>query len=219
MTPVWRRPIWLLGHLVALTAVLLFVRAGVWQLDRLDEKKMRNEVIARKDGRALDVLDVDPSEARYQRVAASGTFDASGQVVVPFQSYAGTVGAHAVTPLVLADGTAVLVNRGWFPDEGSAERAAPPAGDVTVEGVLLESQTRRNGLRVARIQEGYDRELFPLWLSQTAPEPNAEYPILLDPPARDEGPHLAYAIQWFLFAGVVLVGYPILLRRRMRADR
>ena len=216
--PVWRRPIWLLGHVVALAAVLSFVRLGLWQLDRLDEKRARNEVIAaRMDGDAIDVLDVRPASARYQRVTASGSFDAAGQVIVPYQSYKGTVGSHLVTPLVLEDGSAVLVNRGWVPDDEAAG-SKPPPGEVTVEGVLLTSQSRRNAVNVERIQEGYDVELFPLWVSQTAPPPDGDYPVRLDPPARDEGPHRSYAIQWFLFAGVVVVGYPILLRKRTRAE-
>ena len=52
--------------------------------------------------------------------------------------------------------------------------------------------------------------------AQSAPEADGDYPIRLDPPARDEGPHLSYAVQWFLFSGVVIVGYPLLLRRRAR---
>ena len=218
-TPVWRRPIWLLGHVIAIAAVLSFARLGLWQLDRLEEKRDRNEVIAvRMDGPAMDVLDVSPASARYQHVTATGTFDAAGQVIVPYQSYQGTVGSHLVTPLVLDDGTAVLVNRGWVPNEVAADDPAPPTGEVTVEGVLLESQSRRNAVNVGRIQEKYDVELFPLWLSQTEPAPDGDYPVRLDPPPRDEGPHRSYAVQWFLFAGVVVVGYPILLRKRMRGE-
>jgi cytochrome oxidase assembly protein ShyY1 len=93
------------------------------------------------------------------------------------------------------------------------ETTPPPEGEVTVEGVLRRSGSARTSVDV----EGFDTslDLFPLYLQQTAPEPPGDYPVLLDPPPRDEGPHLSYAIQWFLFAGVVLVGYPILLRKRM----
>ena len=224
-TPFWRRPIWLLGHVIALTAVVLFVRLGFWQLDRLDEKRARNDVIAaRTDGPPVDVVDVDPGVAEYQHVTAAGTFDGAGEVVVRYQSLQGSVGRHVVTPLVLSDGRAVLVNRGWIPDH--LDVPPPPAGEVAVEGTLLESRTSGprnpddgvltvlNRLDVARVQQQSDRELVPLWLSQTAPSPDDDFPIRLPPPARDEGPHLSYAGQWFLFAGVVGVGYPLLLRRR-----
>ena len=213
-TPVWRRPIWLLGHVIAITAVLAFARLGVWQLDRLEEKRDRNRVIAeRSDGPAMDVADVDWDRAEYQHVTATGTFAAEDDHLIPYRSYRGTVGSHAVTPLVLDDGTAVLVLRGWVPDES----AAPPDGEVTVEGVLRRSGSARTSVDVGELEDSLDRDLAPLYLQQLAPDPPGDYPVLLDPPARDEGPHLSYAMQWFLFTGVVLVGYPLLLRKRMSA--
>jgi cytochrome oxidase assembly protein ShyY1 len=206
-TPFWRRPIWILGHVIALTAVVLFVRLGLWQLDRLDDKRDRNrEIAARSDGPAVDIGEVEIDEGRYQHVTATGTFDAAAEVLLPFRSYEGSVGSHAVTPLVLDDGTVVLVNRGWVPDVTTPA----PGGEVTVEGILLTSGDRRTSVDVDDIDPG----AFPLWLLQTAPAPDGDYPVRLPAPARDEGPHQSYAVQWFLFAGVVLVGYPILLRRR-----
>lgn len=213
--PVWRRPIWLLGHLIALVAVVSFVRLGVWQIDRLHEKQARNRAIAeRADGPAvdLDAVDLDDDGAKYQHVTVTGVFAADDDVLIPYRSYEGTVGSQEVTPLVLADGSALLVNRGWVPDDAST----PPDGEVTIEGLLLTSGARRTGVDVDGIAEEIDRPLLPMWLQQTAPDPAGDYPILLEPPARDEGPHRSYAIQWFLFAVVVLVGYPVLLRRRMR---
>lgn len=211
-TPVWRRPIWLLGHVIALAAVVAFARLGLWQLDRLEEKKDRNRVIAeRSDGPAIDLGDVDWERAQYQHVTATGRFETAEDRLIPYRSYKGTVGSHAVTPLVLEDGSAVLVLRGWVPDETTT----PPAGEVTIEGVLRQSGSARASVDVEGFEDTLDRDLLPLYLQQSAPEPPGDYPVLLDPPARDEGPHLSYAMQWFLFAGVVLVGYPILLRKRM----
>lgn len=214
-TPLWRRPIWLLGHVVALAAVLGFVRAGIWQLDRLEEKKERNRIIAaRADGAPVPIEDVSSEEGAYQRVTATGTFDAAHDQLLPQRSYEGSVGSHAVTPLVLASGRTVLVNRGWTPNTP----VPPPAGEVTVEGLLLASQTSRVGVNTDRLSDEMGVALLPLWLSQSSPPPDGDYPIRLPAPARDEGPHLSYAIQWFLFTGVVLVGYPILLRRRSRSE-
>lgn len=232
-SPFWRRPIWLLGHAIALTAVVLFVRLSFWQLDRHDERRERNAVIAaRADGPPVDVLGVDLDTGEFRRVTATGTFDADGEVLIRNRSLQGTVGFHVVTPLDLADGRSVLVNRGWIPTDLERRPPGPPPGTVTVEGILLASQRRGLGPRdavdgrlailnrvdVARIQQQTRRPLIPLWLSQTAPpaEGAGGYPIRLDPPARDAGPHLSYAGQWLLFALVVGVGYPLLLRRRAR---
>ena len=233
MTPLWRRPIWLLGHLVALVAVVSFVRLGVWQLDRLDEKQARNRLIAaRTDGPAIDIEDVDLDVAEYQKVRARGRFAPAEQVLIRNRSYQGAVGYHVVTPLVLDDGRTVLVNRGWAPLDSSAQRAlTPELEELTVEGILRETETRGrvgprdpasgelevlNRVDVERVQEQSDRRLLPLWLQLVEPAPpQGELPLVLPPPPRDEGPHRSYAIQWFLFATVVGVGYPILLRRRV----
>lgn len=192
--------------------MLAFARLGLWQLDRLEERQARNRVIAeRSDGPAIDLGDVDVERAEYQHVTATGTFATEDDQLLPYRSYQGTVGSHAVTPLVLDDGSAVLVLRGWVPDTATP----PPDGEVTIEGVLRSSGSRRTSVDVDGFASTLDRDLFPLYLQQLAPEPAGDYPVLLDPPARDEGPHLSYAMQWFLFTGVVLVGYPLLLRKRM----
>jgi surfeit locus 1 family protein len=234
MTPFWRRPIWILGHLVALTAVLVFVRCGIWQIDRLHQKQARNRLIAeRSDGPAVDIDTVPIDRARYQRVRVTGQFDDADHVVIRNRAFEGTNGLHLVTPFVRSDGSVVLVLRGWI---GSDDEAPPsPPGTRTIEGLLLQTQTRRfgpkdpatgrlavlNRLDVQRIaQQLPGRRVYPLYLQLTKPAPprNTE-PNIVDPPARDEGPHRSYAIQWFLFAGVVLVGYPLLMRRRAREER
>jgi len=213
--PFWRRPIWILGHVIALSACVLFVRLGLWQLDRLEEKKDRNRIIAaRADGPADDILAVPADEAEYAHVTATGTFEVDQETLIGFRSYEGSVGSHVVTPMALGDGIVVLVNRGWIPD--GTDPPPPPRGEVTVEGLLRASQDKRFGVDVEEIASSVDGDVLPMWLAQAAPPPDGDYPIRLDPPARDEGPHLSYAIQWFLFTGVVVVGYPLLLRKRAR---
>ena len=234
MTPFWRRPIWVLGHVIALAAVVSFVRLGFWQLDRLEEKKDRNRIIAaRSDGPPVDVLEVDLRQGEYQHVTATGRFDTDDEVLIRNRGFSGTIGQHVVTPFVLDDGRAVLVNRGWIGIEDDVP--PPPDGELEIEGLLLATQTRGsvgprdpadgeldvlNRIDVARIQQQTDLELLPLHLQLQAPvPPDGELPLALPPPARDEGPHLSYAAQWFLFSGVVLVGYPLLMRRRARDQR
>lgn len=230
MTPFWRRPIWILGHLIALTAVVMFVRAGFWQIDRLHEKQARNHLqAARSDGPAVDLATVDPAQAQYQHVRATGRFGEADQVLIRNRAFEGTNGSHVVTPLVLDDGTAVLVNRGWIGVDDAPP--PPPAGEVTIEGLLLQTQEHHigpkdpptgtldvlNRIDVERVQQQVDTTLYPLFLQQTAPEtPDGDLPLLIDRPPRDEGAHRSYAMQWFLFATVVTVGYPLLMRRRGR---
>jgi len=231
-TPLWRRPIWILGHVVALTACVLFVRLGLWQLDRLDEKQARNEVIAaRADAATVDALTVlGDDDAEYRHVTATGEYDDDGTVTIRNRSLQGTVGRHVVTPLVLEDGSWLYVNRGWIGVEGGVPDAPP--GAVTEEGLLRATEergsigprdpadgvlTELNRIDLERLQQQAPEgvEVQPQWLHLLSSQQDS--PIPLDPPSRDEGPHLSYAIQWFLFTGVVGIGYPILLRRRMQS--
>lgn len=74
-----------------------------------------------------------------------------------------------------------------------------------------------------RFGEQLDYEIFPVLVqlvTQTPPQPGP-LPAPVEPPALSEGPHLGYAVQWFIFAVIAMVGYPLILRRvaRTRANR
>lgn len=138
-------------------------------------------------------------------------------------------------------GRALLVERGWVPydmDRVPVEAALPPAGSVTVRGELHAPQTPPTGalaglaardpaegeltqtfyVDVERLQPQIAHELLPAYLtlrSQTPPTAGA-LPRPLPEPVFDEGPHLGYAIQWFAFAVVGVVGYFFLLRSVLR---
>jgi surfeit locus 1 family protein len=127
----------------------------------------------------------------------------------------------------------VIVDRGWVPidmDAPGQEGAAPPAGEVVVHGVLRKTEVRgRFGpteapeglleqiarVDIARLNEQTTSELLPVYIELTDQDPpqSVEYPVIVPLPQPTEGPHRGYAVQWFLFTVVVIVGYPILLRR------
>jgi surfeit locus 1 family protein len=133
-----------------------------------------------------------------------------------------------ITPLVLADGRAVLVNRGWVPLEMDAVPvpADPPVGEVTISGWLRLTRIRQSGgatepegrltqiarVDINRLQQQMPFELLPVYLS--ADEAEVLLPIAVARPVTtDEGPHLLYAIEWFSFTLISVVGYFFLLRR------
>ena len=139
------RPGWLLTHVLVLVAVVVMVNLGFWQLSRLDEKRDRNDlVVARQDEPAVpveEVLSPESSEAEvedlvYRPVTATGTYLVEEQVLVRNRSYEGAPGSWVLTPLLLDDGTAVVVSRGWVPIESDLDRSAPPTGEDTVEGFV-----------------------------------------------------------------------------------
>jgi surfeit locus 1 family protein len=181
----------------------------------------------------------DPSAVVYRRVRVRGTYDAGREVLVRNRALDGAPGEWILTPLVTGPGRAVVVNRGWVPfdTKGRVVRAeaAPPRGPVTVVGLLLPTQRRgRLGPRdpatgtlselnrpdLDRLRAQLPYEIYPAYveLSSQQPAQSQGLPRLIPPPELGEGPHLSYAIQWFSFAAIGLIGWPVLVRRRAGTD-
>ena len=232
------QPRWLVAHTVVLAVVLLFVFLGFWQLRRHDERVGLNEVgESRLDAPAEDIGELlagnEIGALQYRRVTASGEYAFEHQVLIRSQIYRGTAGFHVVTPLLLDNDTAVLVNRGWVPldfERLPSGEVRSPAGQVTIEAWVELSQERPplgpedppegvigtlNRVDVDRIAQQIPVALVGFYVVETG-EQGQDLPVPLNPPAfDDDGPHLAYAIQWFGFAAVGLVGYFFLARRRL----
>lgn len=120
---------------VAVLASSIFVRLGVWQLDRLAERRARNA-----DHAALTTLPpLEVSEASrvpptdsllWRRVRLTGTLDFENEIIIRARAAYGSPGVYVVTPLRFEGGPAVLVLRGWLPaaDGLSADVAAARPG-------------------------------------------------------------------------------------------
>ena len=186
----------------------------------------------------------DPGRLVYRRVVARGRYLPESGFVLRGRVEYGSPGVHLATPLLLEGGSAVLlVNRGWVPaPDGAtpAQLAAPPAGLVNVEGILQRvpvTQDRGGRSVSARGDTTYRRldlavvrgrllhPVLPMYLqvlgdTGAAARAARTLPVAVPPPPLDEGPHLGYAIQWFSFALIGVVGLFILLRRdgRSRPD-
>ncbi|HEX6946081.1 MAG TPA: SURF1 family protein [Acidimicrobiia bacterium] len=228
---------------MALLAVA-FVLLGFWQLDRHSQVRDANDEGRRRLAgepvsleEALDAADGDYESIRYTRVAVTGVYAPDDEVLIRSRVHP-TLGAgfHVVTPLILEDGSAVLVNRGWVPldmDTPPVAEAAPEPGELTVTGWVEPTQVRSafgpadpaegrlqrmNRIDVPRIARQLDYPVAPVYLvaegvGEGLPEP-------VPPPTFDDlGPHLSYAIQWFAFAVIGLVGYGFLMRNRLRQTR
>ena len=237
-----RQPKWIVSHLFVLVLVLAMVAAGLWQLERRQDKRDRNVLIVERQDEPVAPVDliVDAraptaigDDIRFRRATATGTYDGAAEVLVRNRSFDEAPGSWVLTPLVLDDGTVLVVNRGWVPLTGEQElsaEAAPPDGRVQVEGLLEVSQSRGgfgptdpsgevldtlSRVDLDRYQEQVDGDLFPVWLQLESQEPAvAATPTPVRPDELDDGPHLSYAVQWGVFATIALVGYPLILRRR-----
>jgi cytochrome oxidase assembly protein ShyY1 len=211
---------------------------GDWQLHRLAHRHERNDLIRTNlahapvtPDRLLRVGTAPPESAQWRRVRATGHWDSSHQLLVRLRPFEGDVGFYVLTPLVTDAGPAVLVNRGWVPagaGGASVPRvAAPGTTDVTVTGRLRPSEDPATGAapptgQITRIDvPGLARRLpydvYGGFLELTRQDPpavrSASAPRLIPAPQPSEGPHLAYAVQWALFACMALGGYVVLARR------
>lgn len=232
-----RQPRWLIAVLVVLVLAAVFTRLGLWQLDRLEERRAGNALAQERletDPIPLDDLlagdPIDLNALQYRTVVVDGEFDPTEEVLIRSQVELGQAGFHVITPLVTGETEAVLVNRGWVPLTMDAPPVAaePPGGSVSIEGWVHLTQTRPplgseepqgdldvlNRVDIGRISEQVPYELASVYVVDVG-ERSDELPIpVAQPDFTDEGPHLAYAIQWFGFALVGVVGFYFLLRRK-----
>lgn len=239
------KPKWILSHLLVLILVVSMIGAMFWQISRLHEKQARNaKVEARTDEPEVDVASlVEPGQYdrakgfEFRRVTATGTYRADQQVLVRSRSRNGAPGSWVLTPLVLANGDAVTVNRGWIPNSGQLQsvpaRYAPATGTVTVTGLARRTESRGSfGSRdpasgiltdlaradLKRLDQQVPEDLLPIYvqLETQDPEITDADPTPVPMPELDEGPHLSYAIQWAIFSTIAIVGYALILRRKAR---
>lgn len=246
--PFWLQRKWLVGHVLVVVLVVSFVNFGFWQLRRLDEKRTLNAAIEARSSLPVqsvgDVVDPDATSGDvdglvYRRASAVGTYDADASVLVRSRSLEGRPGFHVLTPLLTDDGAALVVNRGFAPftiEPAEALAATrPPSGEVEVSGLLLANQERQGigptdpprgvldeiaRVDLDRLQAQYEVDLYPLYLQLSSQvPPSGDLPVVLPEPEQSEGNHLAYAVQWFVFAAVGAGGWPVLLRNTARERR
>jgi cytochrome oxidase assembly protein ShyY1 len=220
---------------VAVVVAAACVALGSWQLRRLhDRRELNARILARGSAAPVSIEGTSlPAGARaFARASATGTYDTEREVLVYGRDLNGQPGSDVVTPLLLPDGGAVLVLRGWVPfaiQEAPVAEATPPAGEVTVNGTILpdegdgSNRPDENGVVRTVDVEGiastvpYDVAPLPLRLTHQTPAQPGALPRPEPPPQLSEGPHLSYAIQWFSFATIALVGGLILVRRDRHA--
>lgn len=235
---------WVCLTLVTLALIPAMIKLGFWQFHRHEHRVAQNELIAANlRAKPAPVTEVTspghqvPRADFWRTVTATGAYDSAHEVVVRMRTSADDkVGFHVVTPLVLADGRVVLVNRGWVPG-GDDPRAYPPvpaapSGEVTVTGRLKADETSggsgikdRKGLpdrqvmliNSAQQAEYLGRPVLGGYLELDGPAPSGGSPEAVPEPDHDSiGPHMAYAVQWWLFAAAVPVGWLVLVRREKR---
>lgn len=183
--------------------------------------------------------DSDLAAMEYRAVSARGEYDYENQVALRNFYNEGVYGYHLLTPLRLDDGRAVLVDRGWIPSEGneapSAWKRYTEAAPVQVQGVmrlgvakipfganpdptLAPDQARLqfwNFVNIERLAAQISYPILPVYIQPDLDPNDTEPPIAQQPIIElTEGPHFGYALQWFAFAAILLIGYPFFVRKQ-----
>ena len=226
----WSTVLFVLG---AVCAAALFVGLGFWQLDRLDQRRGRNAIIAariRFSPIDLARLAGDTSVTHYRRVRVSGHPDFDRDLALTLRGHSGSPGVDVLTPVLVAGSdSAILVNRGWVyaPDGMTTDLSKTRESDTTFHGYVEEFESgtgdsvRLNGIRrpnyagIARVLPYPIRRFYIVATSDSAAASGRPV-VRLAPPVLDDGPHLSYAFQWFSFAVIALVGGGFVTARSMQ---
>ena len=238
---------WWWTTLLVLAGIGLTIRLGIWQIDRYNENKaFADHLTAMQAAAPLTVSGTagppDLTGMEYRAILATGTFDFGRQIAVRnqiwAQSWGNATGYILVTPLVFQDGSAILVDRGWIPEEDDTPaswRQFDQPGLVTVSGIirlparpeiggvpdptLSPGQTSLefwNLIDIPRLQKQIPYPILPVYLEQ-APDPNQDqmpYRLLPEPDLSASDTNEGYAAMWFCFTGLLFFGYPVYLRRQ-----
>lgn len=223
---------------ICLAAAAVFIRLGIWQHARLQERRAANA--AALQARALDPVSLGIASWRVtdqQRVEAAGTWDSAHQMLIRGRVMGGVPGVVVVTPLLRGSiDSAVLVIRGFVPAADGI--SLPPGdanyvmGDARVSGLASRladykddgQPLERNGIMTWRaLDAGAIRARLPYPVSgivirQAGDSAQRGFPRALPPEPLDDGPHWSYMMQWFGFAAVAVVT-GLVVAGRHRAPR
>jgi len=225
-----KEPLALFKSLIALLLVIFCLWGSQWQYHRGVDRHARNAVIEERIAQSpIALTSVTGTLANYewQPVSTSGSFNKEKQILLRNRYNDGKYGYEVLTLFTSTDNKSFWVDRGWV--QAGATATTPPVltplpeGEVTINGRLrLDSSLPRGSffalpgkgeglVSELNAQSQLNTEKFYIDLlsgsqASLTPEVPAQLPELSD------GPHMAYALQWIFFGGLVIYGR-ILIRR------
>lgn len=237
----------LIGTLLVLVVAATCVRLGLWQLDRLEQRRQRNELAEARMAQApvdVDLLGRDTVGSAYRRIRVAGSC-AGDYIVLAARSRHGAPGVHLLCLFRTSGGRELLLDRGWLPSADARtvepDRLANPPRDTTIEALAIPFPEGRARARASGPDRPIEESAGGVSLGAAQPAviyrlnraqasavtgvtlggwyaqalgPSDALPIPADPPDLGEGPHLGYAVQWFSFAAIGLIGWIVIVARR-----
>jgi len=218
--------------LVALALIVLCVWASQWQYQRGVDRHARNTIIEERIAReAIELSSIDSNLANneWQSINTTGIFDESRQILLRNRYSEGKYGYEVLTLFTTSSGQSFWVDRGWVQAGATAttppEVSGVPQGEVSITGRFrLDSSLPRGSffalpgsgedlVSELNAQSQLDTESFYLdLLSGSEPSLTPDSPAQL--PSLSDGPHMAYALQWLIFGGLVIYGRFLIRRTR-----
>jgi len=215
----------LLKSLIAILLIAGCLWASQWQFHRGEDRSARNATIEERidiPTAELEVLKSTVKANEWRLITTTGTFDAGQQILLRNRYFEGKYGYAVLTRFTTESGDAIWVDRGWVAAGASAtvapETPPVPTGLVSItarlrldsslpSGSFFALPINRDGELISKLnaQSGSASEDYYLDLvSGSLPELTPTAPAQI--PSLSDGPHLAYAVQWILFAGLVVYG-------------
>jgi cytochrome oxidase assembly protein ShyY1 len=227
------RPGWLaLTAVVVVFAVACFAVLAPWQFGRHAERKATNEAITRSTAaRPVPISELRDQPAEWRTVTATGTYLTDDEVVARLRTVLGEPAFEVLTPFRLADGTVVLLDRGFVrPEQGRVpDYAAPPPGEVTVTARFRSDERDPRARDTLPEQDGREQvyavdsravasttglTIRSGYLALVDGSPGVLEPLPL--PELEAGPFLSYALQWVTFGVMALLALLYFTWREIR---
>ena len=225
-----KEPNSLFKSFIALLLIAGCLWASQWQYQRGIDRHQRNTAIESALLQPIiDLKDVSDNAATFEwrTLETTGEFDGGNQILLKNRYFEGVYGYEVLTRFQLNDGRNLWVDRGWV-KAGKDAQTAPvitpiPKGQVSIKARLRLDRSLPQGAFFAlpatgagmisklNAQSGLKSEGFYLDLIGGS-DPLLRPKVAAQVPELSDGPHLAYALQWIFFAG--LIGYGRILIRR-----
>jgi len=176
--------------IIVLLAVGVMLRLGLWQLDRRVEKAAlleRYAAAAKSDARVPWPADAQSAQDRLYRRSQLTCAEVTATSSIAGQDAQGQSGLAIVAECRLGNGEAARVVLGWSKAPVTPEWPGGDVRGVIAPGPRLVADPPRAGLKANAIPD----------------------------PSSIPDNHLAYAVQWFLFALTALVIYGLAVRKRL----
>jgi len=229
-----------LGTILAILGISLFFSLGTWQVNRAGVKeKLQHDIESRQNQpsftlqRSIDNI----SSKSFVPVKALGHYDAKYEILIDNEIQQGKAGYHVLTPLILSDDQSVImVNRGWVPLGRSRDvlpELTAPAGSLVIHGRISPHKSKpalildQGNIEPGKVWQFFDFEKYTKYTGYNL----LPVVILLDKKSSDGyirnwpkytskvGMHIGYAVQWYVFAVIVLITYiAVNLKKKEQSD-